>query len=55
MSNGSDVDLVEWPEARPLFSEVALLNRVERMMQREQDLPLSFFARDCHEDSEVPF
>lgn len=38
-----------------IFVQQKLLTKVERMMQREQDLPLSFFVRDCHEDSGVPF
>lgn len=63
MSNGSELDPVEQPAFGPFLIEVALrifvqqklLTKVERMMQREQDLPLSFFVRDCHDDSEGAF
>lgn len=62
MLNGSELDPVEHPAFGSLLcvrvydkSSGPFLGRVERMMQREQDLPLSFFVRDCHDDSEGAF
>lgn len=34
---------------------IPALTRTERLMQQEQDLPLSFFSRDCYDYSEGAF